>query len=444
MEPGQNTPTSPQSSMPGEASPEKPKSHAKLIIAIVVGVIVIFAGAIIALVALFSQSNAPKTGRDPAFYYDRPGYDPKELGAAIGDPLALTSTKTGKVYTSESHQVMYACNIISLNDLNTAKAYVAARNDAKGVETTYIDGVGVKGVEPNEYTLPSPSEDNKCQYSLQSEGFLEVSVYQPPFTTQEATSHELERNYTKTESIEGADLYEDKDNKHGAYRYMLALGDKTVQVLFNGTLGYDSKEQQRGLLEIAAKNMKTLAASPKGAPVFTYESPTYKKQFARACDLMTNDDIKSLTGNDASIYATESWASSTGVLPVDGTLYNSIQTACTRQNTGVGSALLSGPFDQELEMIVTSFSGDEAAKYVMKNTGEDVKDKVEMQVGDEGFAYRDGADQNTVFFRQGRFIIDLMFDRTAQKNAGLEDTAAMVKKLTPYAEQVAIRLKKME
>jgi len=75
--------------------------------------------------------------------------------------------------------------------------------------------------------------------------------------------------------------------------------------------------------------------------------------------------------------------------------------------------------------------------------GKDVADKVEGKTaGDELFGFKDSAGQNTVLMRQGRFIVEMVFNRTVQRGE-LQDVDAMIQKLTPYATSVAQRLQKI-
>ncbi len=434
---------------PNQTPPEKKKMSKKTLIRIiVVGVlvaIIALTAAVFGFKALLENSAPKKTSDtlDDSIYHMRDGYDIKEYGSTVGDPLALSMEKLDKTFKSSVGPVVYACNVISLNDLTTQKTYVQARSDAKAVIRTFIDGGGQAGVQTNQYTLPSGGDDdNNCNYSLESGGILSVSVYQPPFTAKEAITDSLGRLYAKTDSVNGLDTYKYKRDDDSRSTYMVVSGNDAIEVTFNGTKL--SQDANKKLLALAAKNFADLQTTPKGPAIPAYDTPTYKKASARACDLISNGDIKVLTGSDASVYATEGLASGTGVSKVNDTLYNSISTSCSRFNTGLGSGLTAGAFDQKLEVTVTSFNEDAAAKFVMEETGKGVAEKTPASIGDEAFGYRDSAGQNTVFLRQGRFVVEVMFDRTVQRNANLQDTAMMTQKLTPYSQQVATKLKTME
>jgi hypothetical protein len=219
-------------------------------------------------------------------------------------------------------------------------------------------------------------------------------------------------------------------------------GNNAIEILFNGTK-LDNDAQQ-SILTRAAKNFIAQQSNAQGPALAAYNTPTYKKRYARACDLISNNDIKMLTDHDASAYVREGLATGTGVLKIDDTLYNFITTSCNRFNTGIGDGISAGPFDQELEMTVSSYNDTVPAKQVMQKTGENLKNKTPISVGDEGFGFQDSADQNTVLFRQGRFIVELVFDRTLQAKAGIGDVKTMNSKLMPFALQTAAKLKGMQ
>lgn len=425
---------------------KKKLSKTQWIIIIICIVVIVLIVAIKLLMALFQGgSNNSTTHLDSNIYYAREGYSLEQTGATIGDPLALDMSKhSAPMTSSQGNPIVYACNILSINDLQKTKVYLGAREDPKAVTRGFLDRTGKAGVEVNQYTLPGASssdDNNTCQYGLQSGGLLDMAVYQPPYTLMEAVQDTLDRRYDKVDSIGGLTAYKEKDSD-STTDYMLVSGQSAIEILFNGTK-IDSDTQKK-LVTIAAQNFTAQEKIPVGPSIPEFKSPTYTKKYARACDFISNDDIKSLTGADASVYSTESLPSGTGVAKVDNKLYNSIATTCERYNTGLGSGLTAGPFDQKLEVTMTSFNADAPAKKYMEVNRKEDKEQVAATIGDEGYGYRDTAGQNTLRFRQGRFIVEVIFDRTVQGNAGLEETAAMTQKLTPYAQQVAAKLKPMQ
>jgi len=440
----QPSPQTPPSWQPSNGTNGNNKRKLLTVLAIVLAVIIVGVFGIKPLLSKKDdKASVDTTKLNTDLYHSRDGYDIKQYGSGVGDPLALNMDKYGDVHKSPQGPIMYACNVLTIKDLNGAKMYVEPRTDDRGVFRNYVDSVGQASITPSEYSLPGGDDGNTCDYGLQAGGLLEVSVFQPPFTSKDAIDHQLERYFTKTDNVGGLATYKDKDNapnKRSAY--MLVSGDTAVEVLFNSNDVPEAK--QAPILELAAKNIVGLQSSPKGPAIATYDTPTFKKKVARACDLISNDDIKALTGSDASPFVYEGLAVGTMVSKFNDTLYNSLETSCARYNTGLGSALTSGPFDHKLEVSVVSFKEDAAAKQFTAKSAEDVKDKVTVSLGNEGFGYRDSADQNTVIFRQGRFAVKIVYDRTAQKNTGLDNTDAMVKKLTPFAQQTAAKLKALE
>ncbi len=426
-------------------SPSNNGNRKKLLIILgVILVLILGAGIIKAATSSKSKSTNSGTSYDSSLYHFRDGYNIKQYGSSIGDPMALSMAKLDEPFKTSTGNIVYACNLVTQQELYDKKIYITPREDDRAIGRTFIDGVGKKSPESNVYTLPSADDDNNCNYSMQSGGLVSLSVYQPPFTTMDAVQDTLDRNYSKTSDIGGLATYQySKARSSGNHEYMLVSGKQAINVLFNGTKL--SEAQAQTILTTAAQNFVAQQAAPKGPAIPTYDTPTYKQKWARACDVISNDDIKNLTGSDASIYVTEGLASGTAVSKVNDQLYNSITTSCARYNTGLGSGIGAGPFNQKLELTVTSFNSDVAAKYFMGVTKKDAgSSKVDANIGSEGLGFRDKADQNTVAFRQGRFVAEIVFDRTSQKNVNLTDTSAMTQKLTPYAQQVAAKLKSLE
>lgn len=430
--------------------PPAPKQSNKKTLLIVIGsvvlVLLLIGVGITILIGMMSSQNKAAT-TDDSLYYNREGYDPKDYGKTIGDPLALSMDKLGSPVNTSGGPIIYACNLIMIKELSEHKIYLDPRSDAKGVTRNYVDGVGKQNVETSEYTLPSSDEENNCSYSLQSSilsTILDITVYQPPFVAKGAIDDTIDRLYTKTDSINGLETYKYKDRGGSTLnQYMMRSGKSAVQVLFNGSK--TDQDKQKEVLNIVAKNFANQQTNPKGPAEAVYDTPTFTKKYAKACDFISNDDIKSLTGSDASVFANEALASATGVAQTtDGKLYNSITTGCSRFNAGLGSGIGAGPFDQKLDVTMTSFNDEKGAKFYFVESGRDAKEKTMMSAGDEAFGYRDTADQNTVIMRKGRFIVEIVFDRTVQKNANLQETAAMTQKLTPYAQQVASKLESMQ
>lgn|GEM_PF-1152009 len=445
---GMPTPAQPQpAGSPSQSPAGGNEPHKKLlfIIGVMIAALLVVTAVVVAITKHKSGKTADNTSTniESDLYHSRAGYDIKQYGPEIGDPQALTMNKFDKVMNTAKGPVVYACNVVSMYDLNTLKTNLAARSDDQAVQRTFIDNVGQKTPEMNTYTLPTPDDDNLCMYSIRSGGLFEVHVYQAAFVDPGATQNTLNRRYSKVSDVGGLPTYKSKDASSTRSSYIVVSGNDSIELLFNGTKLPEAKQQE--LLALAAKNFVDQHATAKGAAIPSYETPTYKKSWARACDLISNADIKSLTGSDASIYAKEGLASGTGIYKVGDKLYNGITTSCDRYNAGIGSGIGAGPFDQELEVRVTSFNSDVPAKAYIASAAKDyASSKVSASIGDEGIAFPDNAGQNTLVFRQGRFTVDVMYDRTLQKKAGLGDTNAMVQKLTPYAQSVVTKLKSLQ
>lgn len=435
---GQNYPPN------GFTQPPKKKLDAKKIRMIIVAVCLLVVAGIFASMFLSSDKKENKQAdtlqADGKIYFFRDGYDIKNYGSSIGDPLALVTTKTGPVVNTDFGPVVYACNVLTIADMNAQKAYVEPRGDDRGLQQNFIDNVGTVSPPVSPYTLPSTDAVNECMYSVE-DGYISLDVYQRPFVGPGTASEQAERQFAPTTSVNGLETYKKKNEGSGGRTYMVRSEGSMFEFYVSSKKLTD--DQVKNLLTTAAKNFVALQKTPKGPVQPAYDTPTFKKPYAKACNFISNADIKALTGNDASIYVNEGWATGTSVAKVNNTLYNSLTTKCERFNAGLGPGLTAGPFDQKLEVTIRSFNENAPAEFLMKQSAEGTEQGT-IAAGDQAIAYRDTAGQNAVIMRQGRFVVDIMFNRTVQKNAGLQDTAAMAVKLTPYAQQVAAKLKTMQ
>ncbi|HKR81868.1 MAG TPA: hypothetical protein VJR27_02615 [Candidatus Saccharimonadales bacterium] len=433
-----------QPETPLSPPPKKRLSLSRTKLLIILGILLVI---VIGAALLFShKTNKPASNNgqitaDGKYYYFRSGYDIKQYGSLIGDPLAINTSKTGAPVNLSSGPLVYACNVLTIADLNAQKAYVGPRSDERGMSQNYVDNVGKATPASELYTVVDGDKANECTYNVNG-SYLQIDVYQIPFAGAGTITDELNRRYAQTTSIGGLPTYKLKSEGAGSATYILKSGNAAFQVYFSSDKHF-TQTQIQNLLGTAAHNFASLQATPKGPVQPYYDTPTFTQKYAKACDYISNDDIKSLTGSDASIYGFEGWGTSTGVAKAKGQLYDSVTTSCQRFNTDLGSGLTAGPFDQKLEVTITSFTGVPAADLFLQASS-DGSEKAKVAIGDDGLGYRDTSSQNALIFRQGRFVVQVMFDRTVQRNAGLQDTAAMTQKLTPYAQSVATKLKTLE
>lgn len=426
-------------------TPEQPtasgNSHKKLfiIIAAAVGVIIL---AVIGIVIALNQQKPTSKSDISAYLYDRPGYDRSKLGSGVADPSALTFDTFASVKTlPDDKPIVSACNVLTKENLTAEKVYLGTNPLPTVVHRTFIDGGGKAPVIPEEYTLPLDYEANMCNYLFdESRGMVQVFVYQPPIVPTSVVERELARGYDKV-SVSGDDagvaFFKDSKDREGEASYMMQTGNMAVAVQFR----LEDKAVITRLLQKASQNVAALSAKPKGDPVTNYDSPLFKKSFARACDLITNDSIKSLTGNDAGQYVNESLSNAIGLKQSGENYTNYIQNTCSRSNTGLGSGLIAGEaFNQKLNVTAISYTDENGAKNQMKYMAKDAAEKVDVKIGDEAFGYKDTAGQNTLLLRHGRFVVEVVLNRTLQRGQAV---SAMVEQLTPYAQEVVSKLKKL-
>jgi hypothetical protein len=402
-----------------------------------------------------SNSATAKRLNATTAYYDRDGYDRKQIGNGIGDPAALKMQKSDAVISTGAVATIPACTIITTDDLKSAGLLLKANSYATVIDRAYFDGVGAGKLEYGQYSTPSFENSNHCRYAL--EGHLDsvsVDVYQPFIVSKNALDDDIKRRYAPAPAISGlagVELFKRKNDSAGASQeddeYYIRKGDVTLALRL--TITADRQTKGEALIKVAVANLAKVQAAPQGTPTAGYDSPTFKGKYLQACTLMTNDDIKQLTGNDAQPLVSEGLASATGVSRYrslgDETSYNYIENQCTRANGNRGIDTSTGSLlnlNQNLHIKATSFDAARGAQNSMAATTSTARGVVRVAgLGDEAIAFKDSANQNTLTFRKGRFIVELVFNRTNQKIGGLTDLQRMVDKLDPFAQKAADQIK---
>lgn len=444
MDPQTPTPNFQQPLTP-EQPPKKgwplSKKATKLIIYIVLAIIVF--GVVYLLTNKKSEDKKTTDTSDSSIYYNREGYNPEDYQPKIGDPMALKLDKTADAIKTESGAaIVSACNVLTISDLQKEKLYIGTHSAPNSIVRTYFDGIGKAPHDKTKYSLPQDGSAEQCHYIFENQSDVDLTVYQPPMNDLPVIEEEIAERYSayNVSDLDGAQAYKRNNSSGSRVVYMLKRGE--VAVRFSTTI----KDQAvvDTLFRTASKNLASLATTPKGPPTTEYSSPTFSKSIAKACDLISNDDLKAITGNDAGPLVQEGLAPSIGVTQVNGKLRNFIQNRCERRNSGLGSSLGgSSTFDQELDVVTTSFQESDGAAYQVGDMTKGQENLTTINgVGDEAYAYKDTAGQNTVIFRQGRFVVEVVLNRTSQQG-GLENTKNMADKLTPYAKSTVEKLKKL-
>ncbi len=195
----------------------------------------------------------------------------------------------------------------------------------------------------------------------------------------------------------------------------------------------DGQEQlTQELLRVAAKNFTKELGTPSGIGKATFDSPLFNKPTFSACEAITNDDMRTFTGQDAGPLALQEIggyianATSRGVPSEDFYTANT----CTRQT--VTDSLLD---DVDLKLTIYTFLSEDKAKHWAKNST-----RINWQELPEingGLSYGNG-DAN-LYFAKGRAMFIFAASSIAQKNAPVHDHAEAEKSMIPVAKAIINR-----
>lgn len=425
----------------------------------------ILAGGLVALIILIVAIIMAVNGNKPeaennsqATTYDRPGYDRAKLGDGVADPFAVKFTPDSSPVDYKGAKVVQACNVLTLDNLTEQGLKIKANTIPTPIARTVNDGVGqgeyAKTVYASSFTGKSLGSDvNSCSYVLEEDensSTVIVNSLQPFAVPSDVIDEELQKNYTASGNIEGLELFTKKASKISSSdttEYIAIERGKGAFYLL-AELSGDQAAKKQPLLEAAAKNFVREQANPSGVAKLEYDSPIFNKDITRACDLITNDAVRSLSGRDAGPLAREGIAPSIAALtlPGDKTPHLNIRNECTRSTAGGGSGLGGdGPGDFSFKTETTSFLTDAPAKRAIEifsqpNPNNKGNAELPAQVGDGGVAYTDASGGYHVVFVKGRVVADLSISPQSLRATQITSLQAAAEKLTPIAKTMAEKI----
>lgn len=437
-----------------------PLSHKKTFL--LVGGAVLFVILILVVVMTLKSGSDNQSNDAEATFYDRPGYDRTKLGTAFADPFAIKFSPNSKAVDYQGNKVIQACNVLTLDDLTEQGILVKANTIPTPVSRVVNDGIGKAEYPKTTYASSITgkslgSDVNSCNYVLQHDNdvpMVLINTFQPFSVPDSVVDEEVKKNYMPSGTIEGLELFTKKSSgtntlgQTESTEYIAIQRDKGAFYLML-ELSEDQTAKKQALLETAAKNFVREQANPSGVATLEYDSPVFKKSVISACSLMSNQDIRSLSGRDAGPLAREGIAPSVASLtfPDNQAQQLNVRNECTRSTVGGGSGLGSdGPGDLSLTTETTSFLNDEPAKKAIelsRQPNPNNKDNAELpsQVGDGGVGYTDVSGGHHIIFSKGRVVVDIKLDQRSQQIARANNLQAAVEKLAPIAQSMANKVK---
>lgn len=442
-----------------QPTPSQPwyRSKKALIIAVVVLVVLV-----VGIIAIAAMSN-----KKSSLYTERPGYETNKMAPNISDPDALVFKENDAAVKYEGNAVVQACNILTLEDIEKEDmllraSSLAASDPLPAISRTYVDGEG-KGkfnqillgdnfsLSPQVLSLGHMI--NNCEYSLeakQGSSTITVSVAQPFTISPQSTTADIKRYYKSAGTLEGMELFvRDTSKSSTAVKadtaYILRKGTSSFYISLQLASEHQSKKQ--ALLQKAAKQFGAELTSPRGNSIVSYDSPLFDKSYARACDLLTNDDIRQLTGKDALPLVYEKIASAVGrSVPAKGQVPPNdlhIQNECERQQQVEGEATL----ETAVRAKSVSFKSAAPAGLWVETLQKFLKDEGKPSqavsgIGDKAIAYADEDSYYHVLFQKGRIVVDVtLSDKYAKSTEPAKSLDVAVERLSPIVANMAERVK---
>jgi hypothetical protein len=426
---------------------------------LLVGGIVALIILVVIVIVAFTNNNKQADTDTAVTTHDRPGYDRAKLGSAFADPFAVTFTSNSSAVTYKGNKVVQACNLLTLDDIIQQGILVKANTLPTPIARVVNDGVGAaeypKTVYASSITGKSLGSDvNSCNYVLESDNgapSITINALQSFAIPGDVVDEEVQKNYTATGSIEGVEVFMKKSSAPVPGREVaeyIALQRGTGAFYLSLELNSDKAAKKQPLLEAAVKNFIREQASPSGIAELKYDSPIFKKSIVHACDLISNADVRSLSGRDAGPLLREGIASSIAQLtfPGDETPYLNITNECTRSTSGGGSGLGSdGPGDLSLTVETTNFLSDVPAKRGIAiqqeaNPNNRGRQALPSQVGDASVAYTDVSGGHHIIFAKGRIVVDIKLDKRSQQISRVTSLSSAVERLLPIAQSMATKV----
>ncbi|HEX6462706.1 MAG TPA: hypothetical protein VFZ58_05590 [Candidatus Saccharimonadales bacterium] len=429
----------------------------KATIVIVVAVVIVLVGVIIAAALLNkSQPGSNQTSDNSSLYYDRPGYERSKLGTAISDPMALKITANNQAVNYQGQAVIQACNVLTLDDITNEDLLIKANTLPTPYSRVYNDGVGKASygqvTSSSLSSLGLGMDVNSCNYVLEDENSasIGVNVYQPFAVPLSVVDQEVQREYAATGSLEGLEVFKKKESSSTPgsapkNEYILRKGGSAVYISLALPSGHASKEQ--ALLVKTAKKFNTELAQPTGVSTVSYDSPPLTKPYVRACGLLTNDDMKELSGKDASPLAREGIAPSTDLLQLNSAgkqkMYPAVQNECVRATPREGTSLLGGGVSLTAQTIsYLEPTPAEAWLDAQRKTNQNNRENMDVDdIADEAVAYIDVTGDGHVIFRKGRVVVDISLEGDGMRSLSLRSLKDVASKLAPIAQNMAERVK---
>ena len=435
-------PVAPPQQTPPPAPARGSRNKWMVLAAVVLG-LVLLAG-ILAVVFKHKGSNSNGSSKDSSLYYDRPGFDRAKLSKNIGDPMAIKITPSNKAQELQGGAVVIpACSLLTQDNITAAGLKLYVNDFGYPFIQNYLDDSGKAAFAADPNHMPSGEDAMGCTYGVAGGDTISIEVNQPFTATEGAVASDIGLlSYVKQPDVNGFQIYTRSSPEVQTSQTLLRKNGATIEIAIPDA----NKDKSDTLVKTVMSNFDDLAKHPKGASIVSYDTPTFTQPFVKSCNLVDNDDMKNLTGVDASPLVQAMWPTATGVADYSAvsnykTKTNYLRNQCIRTSNAPGERTLVGIEKHTLRVTATTYENSQAAsegfKHVTLGDGNDSVQKG-TGLGDESAIYRTNDDdkQMAIGFRQGRVVVQLVYDFAFQT----DDAQTYVKKLSPVSDKIAAKL----
>lgn len=388
---------------------------------------------IVAVAVWFLMGGADKAGQDnTSLYHKRAGYE--QAGAGIGDASALVSKYTNVVVEYGGAKVIQPCTVLALKDVRDAGLKLKANQLPGAVSRVFFDGQGSAPLPAaSDFSLPFTDDSNMCQYYLEDEGEVTLTVYQPSYASEQAVNRQISRNFNPIADVGGLKAYVEQPGKSGDNTSVYMLKGNGVSAQLRLTTP-DTAAKSR-LLDLTAQHLAQAAMTPTSLENFTYSSPIFDSAVVAPCSLSDPASFKAILGVDQGPLTQETLSSAIGVIEYQGTgRYNFVTRTCKHRSADASTR------DKTLTIEATTYETTEGAvaATAFEKSGESLAKNIQAitpVIGDESYFADSAGMSNAMTIRKGRVIVRLSFYVPQ-----LDDSITpelRIQAMTPLAKKIA-------
>jgi hypothetical protein len=254
----------------------------------------------------------------------RPGLP--ESGPAVGDGGGLVSLPGGPPATYGEEPVVPACSLLLPEDLPGLGLFIRPGVAPGMVSQNVIDGTG----EVTPYPLGLSEAPNSCGYAIGAEsGFVSLHVHQPAYAGERELARHLANEFGAADRRADVEVRAPLRPFGDLTLHWLQHRDVHVELV----LDLPDPSAEAAVLDHIARRLPVVAAAPRGAPRFGYDSPVLPVPMVDACAISGWADLGVAVASGGVVE--EGVSPGIGLLFLDsGLRTNYVLHTCTRRGPG--------------------------------------------------------------------------------------------------------------